>query len=168
MAKNTSPSIRWDIGTAYELFASLHVIYESGHFGLRASWAAGIRSRIPAAERKVLDEVFSIAGVPLRWLSSLPAPKDAITALLTMRQMPVHERMITIYSLRECANSTEDQAYIAETQTLIRIAETGKWSQKDTLLFTSMCGKKDKSVKKEKIERYLDWWSKPEELAEVF
>ena len=60
------PVIEWDFGTAYELFVSLHVLHEPEYFGLRASWAAGVRSRIPAAERKLLEDVYPIAGVPLR------------------------------------------------------------------------------------------------------
>ena len=170
MTKNTSPSIRWDIGTAYELFASLHVIYEAEYFGIRASWAAGVRSRIPAAERKIMEEFFSIAGVPLKWLSSLPAPKDAVTALLTMRQIPARERITQIYSVREYANCTDEKmaSHAEASQVLLQIASTGKWTQKDVQLFFSMWNKKDKTIKKEKVERYLDWCSKPEELGEGF
>lgn len=38
----------WDFGTAYDLFLSLHVLHEPDIFGLKASWAAGVRSRIPS------------------------------------------------------------------------------------------------------------------------
>ncbi|HAX68574.1 MAG TPA: hypothetical protein DCY14_03120, partial [Anaerolineae bacterium] len=80
MTNHITPSIVWDFGTAYELFVSLHVLHEPDYFGIRPSYAAGVRSRIPAAERKLLEEVFPITGVPLKWLSTLPAPKDAISA----------------------------------------------------------------------------------------
>ncbi len=168
--KSAAPVIHWDIGTAYELFASLHVIYEPEYFGLRASWAAGVRSRIPPAERKILDDVFSIAGPPLRWLSALPAPKDAVTALLSMRQIPPRERMLKIYSAREYAAHTDEmyKDHALASQIYIRIVETGKWSEKDVRFFMDVWNKKGKNYKKEQVERYLDWCSKPEELGEGF
>jgi hypothetical protein len=44
-----SPLITWDSGTAYDLFVSLRVLHEPDKFDLRASWAAGVRSRsLPA------------------------------------------------------------------------------------------------------------------------
>ena len=74
MSEPTATRLIWDIGTAYELFISLHVLHEPDYFGIRASWAAGVRSRIPAAERKLLEDVCPLIGVPLFWLHSLPAP----------------------------------------------------------------------------------------------
>ena len=72
--QSISPTITWDFGTAYELFISLHVLHEPDYFGIRPSYAAGVRSRIPAPERKLLEEVYPLTGVPLIWLHSLPAP----------------------------------------------------------------------------------------------
>ena len=72
----TSVEIQWDFGTAYELFISLQVLHEPDSFGIRPSYAAGVRSRIPAVERKLLEDVYPIIGVPLKWLHSLPAPKE--------------------------------------------------------------------------------------------
>ena len=51
-----SPHLAWDQGSAYELFVSLMVLHDPERFGLRASWAAGVRSRLPAAERKLLED----------------------------------------------------------------------------------------------------------------
>ncbi|HXQ39576.1 MAG TPA: hypothetical protein VN843_36595, partial [Anaerolineales bacterium] len=72
--KITSATIQWEFGTAYEMFISLHVFHEPDYYGIRASWAAGVRSRIPAAERKLLEEVYPLISVPLAWIHSLPAP----------------------------------------------------------------------------------------------
>ena len=79
--KTSSPAIIWDFGTAYELFISLHVLLAPNLFGIRPSYAASVRARIPAAERKLLEEIYPFLGVPLKWLHELPAPKDAISAL---------------------------------------------------------------------------------------
>ena len=62
-ASTISPTIEWDYGTAYEFFISLHVLHQPEHFGIRASWAAGVRSRIPSAERKLLEDIYSLTGV---------------------------------------------------------------------------------------------------------
>ena len=94
---NPSPSIVWDFGTAYELFISLHVLHEADYFGIRPSYAASVRARIPAEERKALDEVYALAGVPLSWLAELPAPKDAISALWALKQIPPAERIIKLH-----------------------------------------------------------------------
>ena len=76
MTESTSSAdILWDSGTAYELFISLHVLHEPDSFGIRPSYAAGVRSRIPAVERKLLEDIYPFSGVPLKWLHSLPAPK---------------------------------------------------------------------------------------------
>jgi hypothetical protein len=58
--------------------------------------AASVRARIPAAERKLLEEVYPITGVPLKWLATLPAPKDAISALWALKQIPPAERMLKL------------------------------------------------------------------------
>ena len=48
------PELAWDIGTAYDFFISLSVLHTPEEFGLRASWAAGVRSRLSSAHRKTL------------------------------------------------------------------------------------------------------------------
>ena len=44
-AQSQSPQLTWDIGTAYDFFMSLEVLHHPDDYGLRASWAAGVRSR---------------------------------------------------------------------------------------------------------------------------
>lgn len=166
-----SPIITWDFGTAYELFISLHVLHEPDYFGIRPSWAAGVRSRIPAAERKLLEEVYPLTGVPLKWLNSLPAPKDAISALWALKQIPPAERMIKLQRLNEPYagdNPEELEKHKRFNEILLRIYSEGKWKPEDTEFFLKLFGKKHKGLKKETLERCLDWWSKPEELGEGF
>jgi hypothetical protein len=83
-----SPRLLWQIGTAYDLFISLLVLNEPEDYGLRGSWAAGVRSRLPANERKVLDDAIQLFHIPLQWLYALPEPKDSATALWTLGQLP--------------------------------------------------------------------------------
>lgn len=163
--KITSPKITWDFGTAYELFVSLHVLDEAEFFGIRPSYAAGVRSRIPAAERKLLEEVYSITGVPLRWLSKLPAPKDAISALWALKQIPAAERMVKLYGADETRADEKHQKF---NETILRVTSEKKWNNEDVDFFLKKFHKKSDKVKRDAIEKFLSWVTKPEELGEGF
>lgn len=88
-----STQILWDQGTGYDFIASLEVIHFPDKFGLRGAWAAGVRSRIPGADRDFLEEVVRNLQPPLRWVYSLPSPKDASTLLHSLKQIPAEERI---------------------------------------------------------------------------
>jgi len=169
--KTASTIIEWEFGTAYEMFISLHVLHNPDYYGIRASWAAGVRSRIPAAERKLLEEVLPLISIPLAWIHSLPAPRDSITALWALKQIPPAERMIKLQRLdqpHEHAKDDETNKYDQFRKTLLRIAETRSWKPEDIETFIKLWGKKDPSLKKGKLERTFEWWSHPEELGEGF
>ncbi len=161
MSSLDQATIEWDSGTAYELFLSLHVLHEPEYYGIRASWAAGIRSRIPATERKVLEEVIPFLGWPIGWVYSLPTPKDAISAMWAMRQIPAAERMVKIFNL-EC----EDDKY---RQTMLGIVRQRAWGEKELKFFEekhTQKGKKDFDLAG--FKRYLDWWARPTEFGEAY
>lgn len=172
-SEQTSPTeIEWEFGTAYELFISLHVLHEPDYFGIRAAWAAGVRSRIPAAERKLLEDVYAITGVPLAWIHSLPAPKDAISALWALKQIPPVQRVVKLHRLDqpcfEGENPEEDEKHRLFNETLLRIVTERAWNPEDADFFLKIYRKKQGAIKRESIERALDWWSRPEELGEGF
>jgi len=169
--KTSSPEIIWDFGTAYELFISLHVLLEPDFFGIKPSYAASVRARIPATERKLLEELYPLLGVPLLWLSNLPAPKDAISALWALKQIPPAERMIELYSVRQPykgSDPEEDKKHNEYKDILLRIAEEGKVLATDVDFFQKLFGKKHGSIKRETIESALDWWSRQADLGEAF
>ncbi|NOH01460.1 MAG: hypothetical protein HND47_05530 [Chloroflexi bacterium] len=159
-----SPKIIWDFGTAYELFISLHVLLEPEYFGIRPSYAASVRARIPAAERKLLEELYPLLGVPLKWLNTLPAPKDAISALWAFKQIPPAERMLEVYGVRETYksdNPEEIEKHKAFRDILLRIAAEGKVLSTDVDFFQKLFSKKHGNMKRETVESALDWWSRP-------
>lgn len=80
--------IQWDIGTAYDLFVSLRALHDPDAFGVRASWAAGVRSRLPADHRQTLDLAVKQISPPLSFAHSLSAPKNAATVIETSKKMP--------------------------------------------------------------------------------
>ena len=160
--QSSTPTLHWEFGTAYELFISLHVLHTPEKFGIRASWVAGIRSRIPATERKLLEDILPFIGIPLAWVHELPGSKDAISALWALKQMPPAERLIHMLCIQEdCDNEWG--------QMLVRIRQNKAWEPKDLELFKQMAKKEgDTGINDEKIIRFLDRWAKPEELGEGF
>ncbi len=164
-----TPAIEWDFGTAYELFISLHVLHTPDNYGIRASWAAGVRSRIPAAERKLLEEVYPLIGVPLKWIHNLPAPKDAISALWALKQIPPEQRQIELYQLDKPYPEQEDEPekYKYLREALLRMASEGTWTGEDVDFFAKIFGHKPGApMKREAVEGALGWWSRPAELGE--
>lgn len=171
MERAGSPAIEWEFGTAYELFVSLHVFHQPDYYGIRASWAAGVRSRIPPAERKLLEDVYTFTGPPLPWIHSLPAPKDSITALWALKQIPPAERMIKLMQLDEPhdhGTSDEAEKYYQSREILLRIIETQAWKPEDADFLMKIWGKKNHFKNRAALERAMDWWSRPAELGEGF
>jgi DNA-binding transcriptional ArsR family regulator len=162
IAKKISTKVHWDVGTAYELFVSLHVLHAPEKFGLRASWAAGIRSRIPAAERKFLEEVMPFLSVPMPWISTLSDPKDSVSVLWQLRQIEPANRMLEVHiEEREFShvdiidiikNIVKNESYTeAEFQTLSRKFTGGKHEHTEV-----------------ELRRFLDWWTRPAEFGEMY
>jgi DNA-binding transcriptional ArsR family regulator len=56
----------------------------------------------------------------------------------------------------------------ASREFLLRIAAEGKWKAEDVDFIQKLIGKKHDWLKREALERAIDWWSKPEELGEGF
>jgi len=160
--QTNNPTINWEIGTAYELFISLHVLHAPEKFALRASWAAGIRSRIPAPERKLLEDVIPFIGLPLAWIHDLTGSKDAISALWSLKQMPPAKRLPHMLCLKEDSKHEWEQM-------LLRVCQCEAWEQSDMESVKGMNKKDGKSeFDEEKFTRFLDRWAKPNELGEGF
>jgi DNA-binding transcriptional ArsR family regulator len=155
------PRLLWDAGTAYELFISLEVLHTPERYGLRASWAAGIRSRIPAGERKLLEELAPFVGASILWVHQLPEPKDAIAAMWSMRQIPAAERMVKVLGIEQNCNEY--------TKILLRIARQGSWNETDLEELSNMMASEHKvNLKKEAITHFLDLWCKQAELGDGY
>src|SRR3990172_439327 len=155
------PRVSWDNGTAYDFFISLEVILNPEHYGLRASWAAGVRSRLLPDERKFLDEVQNSLTLPLHWVHSLPNPKDAETALWALRRIPAAERPLAMFNECEACGDTAD--------IVKKIIEQRTWDKED-LDSSKSCyeqhEKKSKGVKE--LAGYLNWLARPEEYGEIY
>lgn len=158
--ESSSPSVSWDIGTAYDFFMSLEVLHHPDEFGLRASWAAGVRSRLPAEERKFLEEMQNFIWVPMHWIRNLPQPKDATTALWALRQIPPEQRPLAM------SNEYETNTDLAEM--FQRVVDRRSWDKQDLDLFRSVLDKHEKGHKAKDLPTYLDWWARPAEFGEIY
>lgn len=160
-AEGNDITLLWDSGTAYEFFISVCVLYNPEHFGLRPAWAAGIRSRIPVLERKFFEEVLPFLGFPTSWVYRLPQPKDAISAMWAMRQIPAAERVATVFDVEHWNDVPEVK------NTLLKIAKRRSWSKDDLALLTRIFKEKHDHYEKG-MDKYLDWWARPDEFGEAF
>lgn len=99
------PTLHWDIATAYDLFVSLYVLTHPDQFGVRPSWAAGVRSRLPVGQREFLENASTFLPVPLRWIYLLPAGRrTAADALIALAQIPTAERLYTLLPTSEISS----------------------------------------------------------------
>jgi DNA-binding transcriptional ArsR family regulator len=164
----TTPQIIWDIGTAYDLFISLYTLHHPDEFGLRGSWAAGVRSRLPNEEREFLQEVQTFIYWPIGWVYDLPAPKDAGTAINTLANLPAAGRLAAL-SLHDVAGS--DFAAILHT-----ITGRNQWQEAEAQTLLSMLieeaggnvSKKKQNHFKKYLDTFLQWWLRKEEFGELY
>lgn len=107
------PHIIWDQGSAYDLFISLRILHKPNEFGLRPSWAAGVRSRLPLSLRETLEQAAQIIRVPMRWIHTLPEPKDAQVVLNALADIPAAERLAALmFTGADDEESREALAYL--------------------------------------------------------
>ncbi len=156
------PRLTWDLGTAYDLFVSLAVLHFPDDYDLRASWAAGVRSRLSTAERKLLEEVIHFMWIPSSWIYTLPEPKDAATALWALRSMPPLERLSALFCfMNGKGNSTGCSVILQE------IAHRGAWSEADLEALKACFGKHKLAKLAKELPPFLDLWAKPAEFADL-
>lgn len=153
------PTLAWDFGAAYDLFVSLAVLHQPSDFGLRPSWAAGVRSRLPAAERKLLEDLFPSIWVPLHWIHALPQPKDGAVALQALRQTPPDQRLLALLNLHD---------HRLQISPLLReVAERRKWDQTDHERLKAAM-RKWAGMRMDNLASLLDYWANPVETGERY
>jgi DNA-binding transcriptional ArsR family regulator len=157
--EQTAPHLKWEMGTAYDMMMSLEVLHNPDAFGLRPSWAAGVRSRVPASEREILEDSLKIVYVPLAWIHSLPDPKDGASAIWALSQVPVEERLIKLSGLDKPESDFE--------QILMRVYDNRAWDEDDLEQMQALL-KSKKGMSKKDVHTILEWWSRPEEFGETY
>ncbi len=161
MTDNHTPQIQWDWGTAYDLFASLHVLHHPEQFGLRGSWAAGVRSRLTVAQRTTLEQAQRLFFTrPLAWVARLPAPKDAGVALLSLGQLSAKQRLSALAYHAEQAPEV--------TTTLQGVMERRGWDESDLdQLKRHQFFKVDRPDQQDLVDT-LNCWAHPDEFGDQY
>jgi DNA-binding transcriptional ArsR family regulator len=162
-AAGASPKISWDHGTAYDFFASLYVIHAPSDFGLRPSWAAGIRSRLSSESRDVFAVTAIHMNMPAPWLLGLPQPKPARSVLDALEAMRPEEILPTL---------TSEPGSHEQCELLVRkVLDQGHWDEADVEAYRSCMDpahKKKPAGETQTIGRWLDCWAKPDRFGESF
>ncbi len=159
------PELVWDIGTAYDFFISLSVLHNPEGFGLRASWAAGVRSRLSAEHRKTLLEAERLGGTPLHWVYYLPAPKSADTVLYELNKIPAAERLPSLMI-------SDEETPPAIKDIYLESAASGTWNEEQVAALREEMRKY--SWKKHKIPNtkvlggMLQTWANAEDFGERY
>ncbi|MFO8037298.1 MAG: winged helix-turn-helix domain-containing protein [Anaerolineales bacterium] len=148
-----TPTLNWDWGTGYDFFVSLHVLHNADTFGLRSSWAAGVRSRLAETDRHFLEEVQEVISFPLQWIYNLPEPKDSEAVFTNLRHLAPRDRLPT---LAQGMNTPQ-----AALSLLKRVADRGSWSPEDVAVLKKTYQESNASSRKKDYECLLEWWSKP-------
>jgi len=162
-AAGASPKISWDHGTAYDFFASLYVIHSPADFGLRPSWAAGIRSRLSSESRDVFSVTSIHLNIPALWLYGLPQPKPARSVLDALEALRPEE---ILPALASEAGAREPCDLLVR-----RVRDQGRWDEADVEAYRSCMApmyKKTPAAEPKTIGRWLDCWARSDRFGESF
>ena len=150
--------IQWDIGTAYDLFISLRALHDPDSFGVRASWAAGVRSRLPANHRQTLDLAVKQTTPPMFFVQTLPAPRNAMTVIETLKKLPPSRVLEAL--------SFPFQTPTALRETLLNVRPGHKWTPAERQILldeTKLTGHHTQSAY---LEGLYQIWSDKESFGE--
>jgi DNA-binding transcriptional ArsR family regulator len=159
-----SSRIIWDRGTAYDLFVSLEVLHQPAQFDVRRAWAAGVRARLPIAERELLEQSRLLFRIPVHWVYNLPEPKDGATALWALGQIPPGERLPAL-ALGPAEPFDEAEAMLRA------VAARGSWNEADREVLQAAYQAEDASEptpSSKEQTAILDWWARAEEFGERY
>lgn len=151
MVPPINTKIHWDLGTAYDLFISLRVLHDPDEFGVRASWAAGVRSRIPAEHRELLEKLSTFRLVPLSFIYSLDEPKGSSQLINKLRKLP-SESILEKLTLPETAPA-EIKNFFLNTKT------DQKWSREEILQIMQHWGMEENKETKLLFKNLNEVWT---------
>jgi DNA-binding transcriptional ArsR family regulator len=151
-------SLLWHTGTAYDFFISLLALHHAADFGLRPSWAAGVRQRLLSPQREFLELVYSFASLPLDWLSGLPEPRDVSPVLEQAARLAPVDRLRILTLPGDLADEPR--------QALEHIAARGSASHSDKETLTHSLKPKKGPYKPAEMNNLLTVWTDAERSAE--
>ena len=150
--------IHWDIGTAYDLFISLRILHDPESYGVRASWAAGVRSRVPAESREVLNRTAVLRLLPIALINSLKEPKDSAQLMAKLRSIPAGEILETLANVPGMPEQMKEL--------FLSTAPGKKWSREDIQLFIQRFGMEDNKQTRQIFSTMNEAWANRKEFGE--
>ena len=154
------PTLSWGWGTGFDLFVSLHVLHKPESFGLRPSWAAGIRSRLPARARETLEKARKMVSLPLLWVATLPEPRDAKAVLEALSHLPPRERLPVLM---------QERGILEDVLTVLQdIAGRGAWTQADEDTLRESYQGISFAPSTEDLPEILEVWARPGLFGEQY
>ncbi len=152
--------IRWESGTAYDLFVSLYVLHKPVHFGLRPAWAAGVRSRQPAAQREFLEQAYQFLPVPLTWLHAQPGSRNAGDVLDALGRVDAAKRLA---KLMLSWDNAPDEIGLLE-----QVAASGNWTSTDVERLRGLLARRGVQLSTAILQSICRAWSQVEEFGEKY
>lgn len=154
-------ALKWEIGTAFDLFVSLHVLTNPGRYGLRPTWAAGVRARLVLEDRIFLERVQPFMMVPVAWLMGLQAsPKTSVAALETLAALPAEKRLAAL---------TITQAMPEDVQTVLQeTVYRPDWTTGEQALVRAYYRKRNPLLKTNQWSDLMHAWRDPAQFGERY
>jgi DNA-binding transcriptional ArsR family regulator len=153
--------INWQSGTGNDFFVSLYVLNHAGEFGLRPSWAAGVRSRLPTDQREFLEQTQRFLRVPLTWLASLPKEKrDAKDGLSELENLTPVKRLEALFLSYEAPPELRD--------TLTRISANSGWTTADLEILRTLYARRHIALRNDSLMAICQAWEQPLSFSERY
>lgn len=158
MSAMIKTKIHWDIGTAYDLFISLSILHDPERYGVRASWAAGVRSRFPVEYREVLEHATFLRLVPLTFVNSLKEPKDSAQLMTKLKSIPGEEVLETLAIQPDMSDEIKE-FFLSTTP-------DKKWTREETQFIVQRFGIEDNKQAKQITSVLYEAWSNRKTFGE--
>jgi len=155
-----TPHLSWQTGSAYDLFISLYVLHHPDRFGVRPSWAAGVRSRLSLAERETLENGQGFLTVPLLWLVELGEDHSAGAALQALEETPRDERLAVL--------SRTFEPGLEFTTATRRMQQKGSYTDEDVRIVASELNRRAVPPRPQAAVELCKAWSRAAAFGEEY
>lgn len=148
----------WHSGTGYDFFVSLYVLHHPGDFGLRPSWAAGVRSRLPAEQRDFLEHAQYFLRVPMTWFAALQTTEwDAADILAALDRLSAEQRFEALFLPYDVPPDL--------IQARNEITKRGEWTPADMEAVRLAYARRYGALHTDAVKKLCNAWAQPAEFA---
>jgi len=153
--------ISWESGTGFDLFVSLCALTDPGRYGLRPTWAAGVRSRLALEDRAYIETVQPFVRVPIAWLVNLDAqPRSAEAVLDALAAIPTEERLAALTVTPIMPENVQE--------VMFNTCEKGGWNTDERAIVKAYYSQRSIARKGEYLDALRDAWREPAKFGEEY